>query len=231
MQTQQRYRGESLRRMQQFLDAHGDVVGAVNSSDARRTLDAALVRLEGTVSVQGAREREVRGEIRRQGTLERDLRQRHMLPLAKVARGGLASVPNIAALTPSASKLKGAPLVKAALAMAAAAEPYASTFAAASLPADFVQRLTTAAESVQRSIDVRGRKRADRLQATAAVEGAIREGRAAALMIEGAVDHQISRGSPLYSEWRGIKRIQTANRRSTPATTPAAAPAASTTAA
>jgi hypothetical protein len=208
--------------MQQFLDAHGDVVGTVNSSDARRQLDAALVRLEATVSVQGARVREVRGEIRRQHTLEQDLRQRHMMPVTKVARGGLASVPNIAALTPSASKLRGAPLAKAAQAMAAAAEPFASTFATASLPVDFVQRLAAAADAVQASIDARGRKRADRQQASAAVESAIREGRAAGLMIEGAVDHLVSRGSPLYSEWLGIKRIQQANRRPQPGT-PAAA--------
>jgi len=204
--------------MQQFLDAHGDAVGAVNSSDARRQLDAALVRLETTVSVQGARVREVRGERQMQHTLEADLRQRHMLPVTKVARGRLASVPNIAALSPSAGKLKGARLVKAAQSMAEAAAPYASTFAAASLPADFVQRLSAAADAVQKSIDARGRKKADRLQATAAVEDAIREGRAAALMLEGVVDHLIPRSSPLYSEWLGIKRIQTANRRPVPET-------------
>ena len=213
MQKQQRYRGESLRRMQLVLDAHGDVVGAVNSSDARRQLDSAVARLGSTVSVQGARVREGRGEKQNQGTLEADLRQRHMLPVTKVARGKLATVPNIAALTPSASKLRGASLVKAAQAMAAAATPYASTFAAASLPADVAQRLTAAAAAVQASIDVRGRKKADRLQATAAIEDAIREGRAAALTIEGAVDHLIPRSSPLYSEWFGIKRIQTANSR------------------
>ena len=225
MQKTQRYRGESLRRMQLFLDAHGDVVGTVNSSDARRQLDSALARLGTTVSVQGARVREARGEKQKQGTLEADLRQRLMLPAAKVARGKLATVPNIAALTPSANKLRGASLVKAAHAMAAAAAPYASAFAAASLPADFLSKLTVAADAVQASIEARGRKAADRLQATAAVEEALREGRAGALTIEAAVDHLIPRSSPLYTEWLGIKRIQTANRRSA-APAPSAPPAA-----
>ena len=219
MQKQQRYRGESLRRIQQFLDVHADVVGAVNSSESRRQLDAAIAALSTTVDVQGARSRESRGEKQSQAALELDLRQRHILPVATFARGKLASAPNISALTPSASKLRGASLVKAARAMALAAQPYTSVFTDAKFPSDFMQKLLAGADAVQASIDASSRKRADRQQATAAVRQALASGRSAALMLEAVVNHLIPRRSPLYAEWLGIKRIQSVARR-TPAVMP-----------
>jgi hypothetical protein len=166
MDKVQQYRGEALRRAQQCLDAHPDVFGAVNASDARKELDAALTKLDSAVDLQLARGREAKGEKNYQDVLERDLRDRHMMPVARFALGKLAGTPNIKALTPSASKLKGAQLVHAARAMAVAATPYVALFTAATFPADFAQQLTAAADAVQGSIDARRRKIADRPNAT-----------------------------------------------------------------
>jgi hypothetical protein len=40
MNTQQRYSSATLRRVQQFLDSHADVVGPINQSAVRQELDA-----------------------------------------------------------------------------------------------------------------------------------------------------------------------------------------------
>ena len=165
MNKHQQYRGEALRREQQFLDAHPDVFGAVNASDPKQQLDTALAKLDSAVDLQLARGREAKGEKNNQDVLERDLRDHHMIPVTQFALGKLAGTPNIKALTPTASKLQGARLADAARAMAVAAVPYAALYTADGFPADFTQQLTTAADAVQASIDARGRKVADRKNA------------------------------------------------------------------
>jgi hypothetical protein len=207
MQAGQRYRGEALRRIQQFLDAYSDVFGALNASDARKQLDEAVAQLGPAVDVQGARVRDTRGEKEHQVELERELREHHMVPVARFALGRLASVPQIGALTPSATRFRGARLVAAARAMATAAIPHAAEFAAASFPADFLQQLTAAADAVQASIEARSRKVVERQNATKAVANILRQGRSAALMLEGAVDRLVPRRSSLHAEWRAVKRV------------------------
>ncbi|MDA1081644.1 MAG: hypothetical protein O2973_08185 [Gemmatimonadetes bacterium] len=207
MMKSQRYRGEAIRREQQFLDAHPDIFGQVNASEARKKLDAALTKLDSVVNVQLVRARDARGEIQRQKALERDLRDRHVTPVTMFAQGQLAGVPEFAALTPSANNLRGARLVDAALAMAVAAQPYAQLYSAAAFPAKFVQQLTDAANAVQASIDTRRRKIADRVGATAGVEATLKEARAAALMVGAAVSRIVVRGTPLFHEWTVVRRV------------------------
>jgi hypothetical protein len=207
MRKKQRYRGEALRREQQFLDAHPDVFGAVNASAARHQLDTALTKLDSAVDLQLARGRAAKGEMELQGVLEGDLRDRHVMPVAKFALGRLAGTPNIRALTPSASQLKGAGLTDAARAMAVAAGPYAELFKAAAFPPEFIVQLTAAANAVQDSIDVRRRLLADRRNATSSVEAALKDARSAALMLEGIVGRLVPRGTPLHDEWQAVKRV------------------------
>ena len=206
MEKKQRYRGEAFRRIQQFLDAH-PVFGLVNSSEARTMLDAALATLDTAVDVQLASSRDAKGERNNQKVLERELRDRHIMPVVKFALGKLAGTPNIKALTPSASQLGGAALVDAARAMALAGMPYAALFTAAVFPADFAAQLTAAADAVQVSIDARRRKVADRRNASSTVEAALKDARNAALMLEGIVGRLVPRGTPLHDEWVSVKRV------------------------
>ncbi|MEA3244739.1 MAG: hypothetical protein U9Q74_01155 [Gemmatimonadota bacterium] len=62
MKKKQQHRGEAFRRVQQYLDAHPEDFGAVNASDGRQQLDAALTELDTAVRTQLAGFREVRGE-------------------------------------------------------------------------------------------------------------------------------------------------------------------------
>ena len=134
MRQDQLYLAESLQRVQQFLDAHASVVGAVNSTKARRQLDAAVAQHGDNVVEQDTRSREARGETNRRRQLERELRFGHMGPITEFARAQLAGVPNFEALTPSANDLQGARLVTAARSMASAAEPFAEHFVEAQFP-------------------------------------------------------------------------------------------------
>jgi hypothetical protein len=225
MRKPQRYRSESLRRIQQFRDAHQDVLGEIKSSEASKQLDDSITAISAAMDVQLSRERQVRGEREQQTVLERDLRHHHMAPVGKFARGRLAAEPKIASLTPAADTLKGAKLVTAARGMAEAATPLAEKFAAANFPADFIEQLSAAADAVQHSIETRGRLHAERLNAGATIRTQLEHGTSAALMVESAVARLVPRSSPLYAEWRSIKRVFQAARRPQPVAGDPAVPA------
>jgi hypothetical protein len=91
--------------------------------------------------------------------------------------------------------------------MAEAATPLAEKFAAANFPADFIGQLSAAADALQNSIETRGRLHAERLNAGATIRTQIELGTSAALMVESAVARLVPRSSPLYAEWRSIKRV------------------------
>jgi hypothetical protein len=207
MKTQQRYAGQSFRRVQLFLDSHADVVGAVSTSDARKQLDAAVTQLDATVEEQGARTRDVRGENSNLRTLTRDLKRRNMTPISKYARSKLAGVPNFEALTPNTSDLSGARLIESARAMAAAAAPYAKLFVAAQFPADFLAQLGTAADAIKKSLDVRSQKKLQRSGATKQVGAVIRSGRLAVTSLDALVTRFILGNERLTEEWRVATRI------------------------
>jgi hypothetical protein len=91
--------------------------------------------------------------------------------------------------------------------MAEAATPLAEKFAAANFPADFIGQLSAAADALQNSIETRGRLHAERLNAGATIRTQLELGTSAALMVESAVARLVPRSSPLYAEWRSIKRV------------------------
>lgn len=88
MRNTQVQAGQSLERVQQFLDA-------------------AVERLRTLVDAQGTRTREMQGEMSHRAQLEQVLVEKFVKPLAKYARAKLKGTPNYAALTPSGAALSG----------------------------------------------------------------------------------------------------------------------------
>jgi hypothetical protein len=154
MNTQQRYSSATLRRVQQFLDSHADVVGPINQSAVRQELDAAYADTIATVNEQGTRTRVARGERANQRSLEQSLKRLHLTPIVKFARAGLRGVPNFGALTPNVQNLQGDGLVKAANALLTAAAPYAATFIEGHFPENFIGEAHQATNALQTSIEV-----------------------------------------------------------------------------
>jgi hypothetical protein len=207
MKAKQRYAGDTLRRVQQVLDLHANQVGAVNSSDARKQLDAAVAQLDATVAEQGTRTRDVRGETANVQALSRELRVVHVGPISKYAKSNLTGVPNFTALTPDVHNLSGTRLVEAARAMVGAAEPFAAKFEAAAFPADFLAQLTAAADAVAASVSVRSQKRIVRSGATKQVATALKSGRQAVKSLEALVTRFTDKDPRFAEEWRVATRI------------------------
>jgi len=206
MRFSQRYRAQALRRVQQFLDAHADAVGTVNSSESRQKLDRAVAAIDPATEVQGSRIRQGRGESNRQRSLERELLLTQMRPITKLARAKLNGVPNFAALVPIARKLRGRHIVDAAREMGAAAAPLAPQFIASGFPADFLVQLEAGADAVKASLDIRAEFRREQVGATKAIEDRIGEAVAAVQELDAAVTRYLVPNRSLAEEWRVAKR-------------------------
>jgi hypothetical protein len=224
MNTKQRYGSATLRRVQQFLDSHADVVGSINQSVARQELDAAYADTIALVNEQGTRTRTGRGERSNQATLERSLKRLHLTPIVKFARASLRGVPNFSALTPNVRPLSGDRLVKAANALIAAAEPYAAAFIAGHFPEDFNSQARQATSALQTSIEARSNEVVKRVGATRQIEETVKRGRAAIVKLDAVLARILDSDPRLAVEWQTAKRIQS---RPGPVVTP---PATTTTA-
>jgi len=226
---------ETLRHVQQFLDANAAVLGAVPTSGARTDLDAALASLTAMAVSQEQGTVQAQGETTKQQTLRTTLVKTYMAPIAAIAKAKLATVPEFSAFKLPKPNARAQRLLTAAAAMGNAAAPYAATFIAQGLPQDFVAELAAAADAFRASID--GRK-AFKTESVGATAGAAAEASTAVRVIK-VLDTMVTpllAGDPkLLAKWNDVKRITTktssgsatASPTPSPAPSPAPAPTAS----
>ncbi len=207
MHKLQQSKARSLRRVQQFLDGQADALGAVNDTPARRQLDAAVLAVGDAGRQQGVRVREMRGGATTQRALERDLRETHLVPMAKFARAHLAQDPGIAALAPTLKNLGGQRLARTAKALVRSAAPFRDIFVAASYPAGFLEEAAAAADALVACIDRRSSHRVERVAATAGIAAALANGRTAIAMLDPVVGRLIAGRAGLVAAWKQAKRI------------------------
>jgi hypothetical protein len=206
MQILQRSVVQSFRRAQTYLDDNVSLLGAINTTEERKTLDEVVALLDGHTLALDAAKLETVGETNRKAQLDADLREVHMRPIATFAKAKLRGVPNFKAMT-TLGRFKGARRAAAARAMAQAATPYAAQFIAAQFPADFLDQITKAADAVDASIDIRSRKNIERVGAAEAVAGQIQRGRDAVGALSGVVLKLLAGNSQLLAEWNFAKRV------------------------
>jgi hypothetical protein len=207
MRTKQLHVGRTLRQAQQFLDARADVVGQANESEARKSLDTAVARLDASVVEQGTQTREGHGQVTLRRQLERRLVRKFMTPLSKFARAKLPAAGNIASLTPSGNALRSERLATSARSMIDAARQYAAELAAAKFPADFLDRFSEAIDAAAASTKARAEKNQRRTGATKEVQSALEQGRNALAQLDALVSHLILGNERLEQEWRTATRV------------------------
>jgi len=205
-QTQQR-KLDSLRRVQDFLDANADTVGALKDSAGRKQLDDAVTAITTHSSGQAATDLDLAGQKAQQKALVKDLRQQHMVPIARFARAKLRGAPDFAALTNSGFLLQPTQLVRAARAMATAAAPHADSFTASGFPADTVAQLAAAATSLESTIAGRANAKVARVGATKGIREELVKGREAVSMLNAVVSKQFLQDKPFLAAWRAAHRV------------------------
>jgi len=233
MDQYQQRRLDSLRRVQDFLDAHTDTVGALAASEGRKQLDAAVSAIATHTDGQGSLTLQMSGQASQQTALAVDLRKAHMAPIAKFARAKLRTAPDFAALTTSGHFLRPRALIRAARAMATAAAPYADAFTTGGFPPDTITQLGAAAAALETAMVDRQNANVGRVLATNGIKEELNKGREAVAMLNAVVSKQLVGNPTLLAAWRVAHRItakQGALRVVGGASAPAAPPPASSSA-
>jgi hypothetical protein len=224
---------EALQAVQQFMDTNAAVLGAVNQSRARATLDGIVTRLRGQRALQhGARE-QATSRTDHLGELRDVLKIEHMQPIATIAASKLAATPDITKLRMPRGHVSTLRLVAAGEAMAAAAEKYKQVFLDEQLPQDFVEQLRTAATGVEQALVARTGSRAEQVQATEGTADLCARGAAVVKVLNSLVLKQLAgdseEGVRLRRGWRFVKHLSSkrggqAEGTVTPAPNPAVIP-------
>jgi hypothetical protein len=206
VRKKQRNTGESLTRVQSFLDAHADILGALTGTPARRQLNDAVAALGQHALAQDSATLTGAAVAERAKQATDTLRAEYMGPIAAFARKSLRGAPDFAALTRSPRKKAGHALVAAARAMATAATPLAAQFTQASFPADLLDQFARQADLLDAASAQRTATVASRIGAGSGVEKALASGREAIGMLDPIVTRML-RSSELLASWRAVKRV------------------------
>ena len=207
MRSEQNAVLDSLRRAQQFLDTHGDVVGPVSAS-TRQQLDDVVTQLSAMSIAQDSGARGSKGETSKQSALRVALRRKNMVPIAEIAKFKLRDVPEFAALTLPRSNAAAAKTVVAAYAMADAASAHAQTFIDNGLPATFADDLRAAANEVGASIADRNKQQGRRTGATADLGAEDQRGRGILRVLNALIRARIDDDAGLLAEWASARTVR-----------------------
>ena len=207
MNQKQQRRFDAFLRSQEFLDSNAGIVGTLATSAGRKELDVAVTALAGHADVQGSANLRMAGQISNERALEAAIRNEHMKPIATFARARLRGAPDFATLTRRVETLHGPRLVRAAAAMATAAEPYVAAFPAGGLPPETLAQLGAAADALQEAITHRGSSRVRRVQATKAVEQQISIGRDATNVLHAIISKQFANDPTFLAGWNAARRV------------------------
>lgn len=199
---------DSLRRVQDFLDTHADVLGGIVNSEGRKEIDAAVAAIDSHRTNQGTANRDLAGQMGRQQALAKQLIASHLLPIAKFARGKLRGVPDFAALTQAVDASKPKQLLLNARTMADAAAKYADRFASAGLAANTVERLKTATDALESAMAQRSHLTGVRKVSTGEIENALVQGRDGVRVVGALLAQGLSPNDALFTAWKSISRVE-----------------------
>ena len=199
---------ESFRRVQGFLAAHPLESPATYGAPEGMLADA-FSELSTQLAAQESAKRLRRAGTQEVGTLVKELREQHLLPITAIARATLKGSPGIDAATrmpPSDLALER--LLNVAAAFAKAVEPYQQVFVDHGRPADFVARLDAAVAALQAAMVKRIDHVRGRIAATAEIARTIRKGQAAVRMLDATIKATFADNEAVVTEWNTVRRVQ-----------------------
>jgi hypothetical protein len=230
MNTHQQHQLDSLHRVQDFLNAHADVVGTLQTSEGRKQLDGATAQLQAHGLDQATADLDMAGLHSRANMLSDELKTRHMQPIAIFARAKLRGVPDFAAMAGPVSIRKRRQFVRAAKAMAVAASPHSDALTAAGFAADAVAQLNAAADALDGAMADCANAKVRRVGATKGIDEYTAIGREAVRMLHGAIVSHFGDDATFLAAWRAAHRVTARPKAAktiavVPGTTPTPAPA------
>jgi len=208
MQTKQGAVLESLQAVNTFLDENADQLGDVVRTGVRQRLGDALAELDTHATDQAAGSFVVQGATQRKYMLARQLRRRHMTPIARIARVELSTVPDLEPLKMPKGRPTPERLIAHAEGMAMAAAPFAETFIAAGLPADFIARLKVATGELRAVVTDRAQNRGKQRGATTGLKRQLSSARKLVHVLDAFVQTALEDNASLLASWDVVKRVR-----------------------
>ncbi|HKO15559.1 MAG TPA: hypothetical protein VJU87_04930 [Gemmatimonadaceae bacterium] len=141
-------------------------------------------------------------------SLRTTLLERHMRPVADLARALLPEAENVSDLRMPNPEIDAEGLLNAALSMAQAASVHSEAFIMHGQSADFVARLTKAADTLRAAVDERGRARGRGVGATKSLRKLVKQGRQAVNLIQAVLRPVLLDDPKLMAEWQNARRVE-----------------------
>ena len=191
-----------------FLDQHTDVVGTINKSTSRTTLDQAVQALRQTAANQAAAEQEMTARTKLKDTLREELRLHHIQPIVAIAKKKFAKTDLIADFKLPPKNTSDAALLAAGTAMADHSAQYSQTFIEQQLPADFIAQLRTVVEALQQAVKARAFTQGQLTTATKAVLNELAIAHTDVQVLNALVVKQLKGSTDLLAGWKQMKRVK-----------------------
>ena len=197
-----------FRRVEEFLAAHNFENGPANLGKQAAELKDVVEQLSRQSLDQEAGFRLTKAQTKHQRELREQLWERHMLPIARVARDvfGIAGMDR--ALKLPAVSSPNERIVSAAGAMAEAAERQAQAFLDHGFEPDFIAQLRSAAAELARVMGSRDGNQRRRVEATAAVRELLKRGRRALRLLNAIVRPRLANDPSLLAAWDKVRSVR-----------------------
>jgi len=196
----------ALRQGQRFLDANSSALGDVNAGGGRAAFDLVTSQMAAYAEEQDRHRIRAAGELSNELRLARALRRQHMRPIVKVARAKVPEAAQLTAVSLPPIRSNSTDLTTRARAMADAVEPHKQLLHEGGLPSDFIDRLKTAADTLDAAIRQKGTHQKGRIGATDGIVQQVRQARRQVGVMDALVRAQVAEQEPLLTEWRSIVR-------------------------
>ena len=199
----------SFGRVQDFLSAFPLPTPPAKYAERRGELDATVARLSALTSDQEQGRREARDDTQRQQVMRAELREKHLAPIARIARAVLPDTPSIQkALALPEKAMSPIKLIAVATGIRGSAAKYEAVFVENGRPADFLAQLDGAIEALRQTLLGRARSVGRHVGATAGLEQVLTQARKCVQMLNAMVLDGFAGNAEVIAKWRAAQRIQ-----------------------
>ena len=198
---------QALRRVDDWTDAHPTLVPVeVQPQIANLKSVTAAVAAASAAQDEGRR-KESAASVSVRGIRE-EIRQHHLIPLAKVARQVLTETPELAAaLHVPMAKASNEALITASQAMAAIGGENEQLFVQHGLATTFVADLQQQAAALKQAIDSRGQIHSSIVGATQGLKVQLAAGRKTVHLLDVTVSRVLRKDPSELASWKNAKRV------------------------
>jgi hypothetical protein len=201
---------EALVRVDDFLTQHADAMGGAVRPSAREKFTALRHEVADHMRAQEGTRRLARTQTTVKQALRKELVEKHMRPISRMARSELRLSPRPAAFAMPALRMPYTTLVAVGYGMAEAAAPHRAALTAGGLADDFIERLISATDALRDAVSATSQVVATRVEATAMLGKHGQVARRYLSALDSVVRAAIEPDQALFDRWVNLSRVASA---------------------